>query len=685
MKKPAHNQAVSDGIDPQDIIRVLREKAWLILACAVVGGALGSAYITRSPRIFASREVVQVEQQAQNVINIQQVTSEELQSSEIVKTIEQNLVSLTLFDRVAKANNLTGGGGELAGRITAKIRTGTRLIDITAEDQNPEMAQKLAHSVVTEFVRQNAEASTASTETASRFLMEEAGQLKAKLEKSEQALQRYKEQTQAVSLEERQNITVEKLKDLNRRVTEAKAERLRLESDSAEVQTAAGNPEQLCKISTVVANPALLDYRKIIATQETEVAGLSERYRAKHPKMIQAKAQLANLRAGLPAEIQRAATAVVGLYEESKTTEQKFEQALHEQEQAALSLNKLSIPYNVLAREVESDRALYESVLKRMKETDVTRGLEPNSVRIVEAASLPMAPIRPDKVRIFLLAVVGGLFLGFGLAFGFNAMDGSFKSVEKAETLLGMPVLGAIPQHAGDAPLVFRESDSRAAESFRSLRTTLSLLGKVENRKVTLFTSAAPAEGKSFCAINHAVSLAQQGLRTLLIDADLRMPSVAATLLPSVKLAGLTDFLAGQATMEQVITHTDDEHLFLVAAGSRAPNPAELLGGADFGDLIARAATQFDRIVIDTAPVNAVSDTLLLVEHAHSVCLVVRGGKTARKSVLRASATLTAAGHRPVGVILNRLSVREGAGYYYDYSNGKYGHKSYGQSGLAVA
>jgi capsular exopolysaccharide synthesis family protein len=676
MKKPPSNSPAPDGIDVQEIIHVLVSKAWLIILCLILAGVAGGAYISRSPRIFASREVIQVEQAAQKVIAIQEVHQEELQGNEIIKTIEQNLISLTLLDRVAKENHLNEEGAQLAGRVTAKIRAGTRLIEITAEDQKPEMAQAIAHSVVKEFIRQNVETRTDSTQVASEFLIQEAQRLKARLEKSEQALQQYKEQTQAVSLEDRQNITVEKLKDLNQRVTEAKTERLRLESDRAEVEKLQGDFARLDTIASVAANPMLIEFKRSLASQEAAVAALGERYLAKNPKLIQAKSQLAMLQARLPAEITRAAAGVVSAYEASRSTEQKFEQALREQEQAALALGQLSIPYHVMVREGDSDRALYESVLKRMKETDVTRGFEQNNIRIIENAPLPKRPIRPDKMRLMLLALAGGLAAGLGLAFGLNALDSSFKTVDKAERVLNLPILGAIPRNANDGPLVFDDVTSAAAEAFRTLRTSLSLLGKAELRKVTLFTSAVPAEGKTFCAINHAISLAQQGLRTLLIDADLRRPSVSTTLLHKAVTPGLSDLLAGQSVFELSVHQAEQANLFVLPAGSRTPNPAELLSRSDLGALIAQAASQFDRIVIDTAPVNAVSDTLLLVEHAQSVCLVVRAGSTARKAVLRASATLTAAGHRPVGVIVNRLTIR-GGGYYYHYSHGEYG-KTYG-------
>ena len=403
MKKPTTPAASLDGIDLHEIAHVLREKAWLIAICAIIGGVIGGAHISRSPRIFGSREVIQVEQQVQKIINIQEVNPQEMQSNELVRTIEQNLVSLSLLDRVAKENKLAGDGAYLAGKVTSKIRPGTRLIDVIAEDEKPEQAQLIAHSVVREFIRQSVEQRTGTTEVASQFLIDESQRLKARLEKSEQALQSYKEQTQAVSLEERQNITVAKLKDLNQRVTEAKTERLRLESDFADVEKFRGNPEQLNAIGSVAANSGLVNFKNNLATVEAGVAALSERYRAKNPKLIQARNQLEAMQARIPMEIARAAAAVVTVFEASKNTEQKFEQALREQEQAALALTKLSIPYNVLMREVESDRALYESVLKRMKETDVTRGLEQNNIRIIESAGLPKAPIRPDKMRIMLL------------------------------------------------------------------------------------------------------------------------------------------------------------------------------------------------------------------------------------------------------------------------------------------
>jgi capsular exopolysaccharide synthesis family protein len=671
MKKTPTPTANLDGIDFQEIVQVLLDKKWLIIACLALGGIAGAGYIARSPRIYASREVIQVEQQQPKVLNIQDVNPQEAQSSEEVKTIEQNLLSLTLFERVAKALKLPGDGSQLATTVTAKIRLGTRLIDVVAEDENPAQAQAIASTVVSEYMHQTAEARTGSAQNASEFLLDEAKRLKAKLEKSEQALQNYKEQTQAVSLEDRQNITVEKLKDLNQRVTEAKAEVLRLESDRADIDKYRGDYDRMSSIASIASNPQLIEYKKSIDAQEAVVAEVSQRYRAKHPKFIEANNQLVHLKAHLPAEVVSAAQGVIAAYEAAVTTEKKFEQALHDQEQAALSLNKIAIPYDTLVREVESDRALYDAVIKRMKETNVTRNLEQSSIQVVENAVLPKEPVRPDKLRVALLALAGGLAMGVALSFGLNAIDSSIKTVDKVEKILGLPVLGAVPRSNVEASLVFREVNSGVAEAFRSLRTSLSLLGKSELRKVTLFTSAVPGEGKSFCSITYAISLAQQGLRTLLIDADLRMPTIAPTLLQRDVNPGLTDLLTGQTTIDKAVHTVYENNLFILPSGSRTPNATELLGRSDFGALLAQAGKLFDRIVIDTAPINVVSDTLLLVEHAQSVCLVVNAGSTARKAALRAAAALTSAGHRPSGVILNRITTQGDAGYYYTYGASK--------------
>jgi capsular exopolysaccharide synthesis family protein len=619
-----------------------------------------------------------------------------------MKTIEQNLSSTALLERLIHNMNLTLTDVGLepgtkpysqnemirafAKRISVKLQRGTRLISITVENENPTMAQTLSTNLVKEYIRGNLDQRVSVTQEANRFLIEEADRLKTKLQKSEQALQAYKEQNQAVSLEESQNITVAKLKELNAKVTDAKTQRLKLEADVTQVQKLGfQQPGNLLAIPSVAESKVVLEQKKSVTEQEGEIANFSQRYKPLHPKFIQAKSKLQELKSGLDQTIIKAAESVATAYEAAKETEAKFEAALKEQEQKALDLNKIAIPYNALAREVESDRALYNSVLTRLKETDVTKGIEQDNIRVVEPALTPDKPVKPRVSLILAGCLFGGTFLGVGICFGLDALDSSLKTVDQAEALLGLPAVAAVPKSdIGNSDehglLILREPHGAVAEAFRTLRTSLSLLGNQSDRRTFLFTSAIPGEGKSFSSTNCAIAFAQQGLRTLLIDADLRLPTVGKVFFNNNPHAGVSDVIAGQIPFPQAVRETDVNNLTVMTAGNRAPNPAELLAGTGFAELIKESLLRYDRVVIDSAPVNAVSDTLLLIKYISTVSLVIHAGKTPRKAVIRAVNKLADAGSRPVGFVLNRLPMHSGVNYYYYYSAGEYGKGVYGVS-----
>ena len=248
--------------------------------------------------------------------------------------------------------------------------------------------------------------------------------------------------------------------------------------------------------------------------------------------------------------------------------------------------------------------------------------------------------------------------------------------MEQAERVTGIPVVGAIPNRpkfdfARAGAVLVEEPDSIIAEAIRSLRTSLYLAGRKPGRKTCLFTSALGSEGKTFSAINYSVSLAQQGLKTLLVDADLRAPTVGKILSIKETAPGLADYLAGEAIVEQIISETDIPNLFVIGAGHAISSPAELLANRAFGDLLTEVGARFDHIVIDSAPVIPVSDTLLLIEHAQTVCVVARACKTPRSVILRAIQLLAQAGGKPVGLILNQIPSGRAFGYPYKYGGYK--------------
>lgn len=687
-------------INFHEIYYVFREKAWLILTSILVAGLIGGAYLMNAKKLYAARIVIQIEQTERKVVNIEQIDRQDLTDRDALKTLETALASRTLSWRVIETLKLTPGQLGLPDRperpysekeivdqferhVSVQLIRSTRLIAIDAEMEDKTLPPKICSTIVNEYVKTNLEQRVQINKEAGQFLVDQADELKKKLEKSEQSLQDYKEKNQAVSLDQSQNIVVEELKVLNAKLSAAKADRLKLESDFAQVQKLSGrDASELLKIGSIATDPGMLEQKKKVAEQEADIARLQQRYLPKHPKYIQAQSQLQELQDGLSRTAMRVAESLGNSLEAAVQTEKKLEDALREQEQKALELNKMSIAYNVLSREVDTDRALYNSVLSRLKETDVTRGLKQEQFRIVEAPVTPEKPVKPRKMFTLAVSLLAGFCIGVGLTIGLNALDSSLKTVDRAEKLLGLAAVGAVPKaRAGgavDPLMVLQEPHGAVAEAFRTLRTSMSLLGRDSDRKTFLFTSAVPGEGKSFCSINYAIALAQQGLRTLLIDADLRLPTIARRLFDDEPHPGTSDFIAGHVSLEEALRHSSVENLSVMTAGNRAPNPAELLAAGGFGDLLKRALTKFDRIVVDSAPVNAVADTLLLVRDVQSVCLVVHAARTPRKAILRACQKLTEAGARPAGQILNQLPSHGGAGYYYHYSAGEYGKGVYG-------
>ena len=652
--------------DVHAVMEVLRSKALLIAICTAGALLLAFIYTCFIPRVYSAQTVIQIQEEEQKVLKIEGVQSEDLKSLEALKTFEQKVTSPEVLLRVIHNSELRNDPTflpevehksdnalqkALARHIDTKLRRGTRLIDITVDHPSPVMAEKIAQLLVQEFVRWNFEAQRDAAETARRFLLDEATRLQARLERSEQALQNYKEQNEAVSLEDKQNITVEKLKELNLRVTTAKTERLKLESDYAE--TTSGNyrsPDELLNIPAIANTPAVADLRKSISEKEAHLATLKERYKSGHPKFIEATSELENLRMALDRAILKARDVLASSYQAAALTERKLDEALRQQQKAALELNKISIPYAVLARDTEADRALYNSVLTRLKETDVTANLAQNSVRIVARALLPDQPVSSKRNLALALGLLMGFACGSGIALISNR---SLNTFHQAEALLGVRSLSEIPRLRASRTEVkpaLLEHDPAAEDSFRNLRSSLLLIQQAKSRRTLLFTSAHPGEGKTFCAMNCAISFAQLGLKTLIVDADVRQSDLAQWFFPEAPPTGR-------------ILRTDVPNLSAVFADKAHANAQEFLPGLTFEQLMRQAGAKFDRIVVDSAPVNLVSDTLLFARHVESVCLVIQAGKTPVEDVIRAAQRLSEAGAAPVGFVWNQA--RSARGYYY--------------------
>ncbi len=627
----------------------------------------------------------------------------------------------------------------MAGMVRPSIRRGTRLIDLYVTHPDPVMAQRLAEAVGREYIRNSIERRASLSEEALRYLLEEEERLKTNLQKSEAAVADYKAKNPdalqlgggtaatgsqtgsgAGSGGPRGGLVEDKLQDLNNKVTASKADRIRLEGELEQIQQSRDNIDALLQISSISSAPMVTEARRTVTQIEAAITTYALRYKDKHPKMISAKASLADAKAKLREAVLAQPAILRNAIEQSKGTEASMSRALQDQQGVAVALNRTAIGWQELARQAETDRALYESVIRQIKETSLSKDVKSNAVSVIEHSPLPQSPVSPRPTRTILLGLLGGLAVGLAFIFGADALDRSIKTVDQAENTLGLPVFAAVPETTDEGPVsrlkrrsrrafgssnyrvVVETPESPAAEAFRNLRAALALLGPEVDRKVSLFTSAVPNEGKSFTSANYSLALAQQGYRVLLIDGDLRRPTLHKIFrFPSTKnnsdedsAPGVMDCLVGEADVASaarqipageiqivdenvavtgnILTATGGQ-LSVLAGGRRSPNPAEILAGPFFGRLIAEAATLFDRIVIDSAPILAVSDTLLMTPHVQTLCIVVRAAKTPRQAVRRALSLLAKSGIRPAGLVLNRLRRSRGVGYYYYYASHGYG------------
>lgn len=686
------------AISFNEIYHVLIEKLWLILTCILAGLLLGFAYISVATRKYEGKATIQVEQTDRPVVTVEKtVQQEDIKGLEILKTIESNLQRRSLLIKVLRrkefqndeklaelARNAENAAYEgalisLQKGIDAKLRRGTRLIDIAAEYPDPVIARDLANALADEYLKENFEQHSGTSENQNQYLIEEAQRMQEKLQSTQLQLQDFA-----------------RFDDLRSRMQE----------------------------------------------QQRQLDMLGQRYLDKHPKIIQARALLQDLRKEFVEEL-RQKVIRDQKRDQGKTPTEAID--LSDPDKVSQEIEHQESRFNILTQELETEKTVYDSVLQRLKETGINKDYNPVTIRIVERSPLPVVPVKPMKLLIIAIALVGGSSFGIGFAYFLNGLDSSFRTLDATEEYLELSALGAIPEirnptkeklifevpyttdnmlenslrqmvpkvqelkteiqetvrngkiapkrnrkmqrekevrEKGPGLILVNDPGSLAAEGFRSLRASLKLLGKAQERRSFLFTSAIPGEGKSFVSSNFALSLAQDGARVLLIDADLRRPSIHQYFGFKESRPGVSEFLSGEVDVLNQVRKTILANLSVMPAGGLAPNPAELISCGEFTKLLTLALNQYDRVVIDSAPVNAVSDTLLICDLVQTVSVVVRAGKTPRKAVQRAATALRQAGAPLAGFVLNRLPDRSSFGrspyYYYQTAEG-YGH-AYGNS-----
>jgi capsular exopolysaccharide synthesis family protein len=677
---------------------------WVILLCVIVAMLGSFSWAQRQLPVYTTKAVVEVAQQEERIVNVQAVKSENPGGMDYILTVAESLKADAVLLGAAKNSDLyeelrRSGMADaaivklLAMKVVTQWRKGTRLIDVVATDVDPARAAKLSNSVVEQYLAlATLNRSTISGE-ATEYLKEQAKRIEEELDKAHKDVAEFRLKHKNLPLDESSGSSVERAAQLSARLLDAKALHASLVAD---VERARAIPPEdydaLLKISSLATIPAVAAARTTLATREQEFESLKRRYLELHPRYIRAVENIEIARSGLRRLLGDAAPLLEERAGQTASNVRSLEDAVAAMGQENSSLNGILIPYQELRQKVETLQKRYDEITGRIADIGMKeKRADRVPVYLAAAAMVPSVPDRVSTPALLLRAAVGGILLGLGIIFLIDRLDQTYQSVEHVEAEMGVPVLSAIPDDSlekrklGGLPLV-SDRQSIQAEAYRTLRATLSLLGDESRRKVFLVTSAVPGEGKSRTSGNLAVAFAQRGLKTLLIDADMRRPSqqnlfsndlrpteaaIAATLKEdgagkAGKLAGLSEYLSGMAPLSEVCQATTVENLTVVLAGGRCPQPADLLAQKAFTDLLVRAQELFDRVVIDTPPVNSVADALVMAPSAHAVCLVVHSGSTSRRAVQRAIESLRRAKGNTVGVILNRQ--RAGVyGYYYNY------------------
>lgn len=560
-------------------------------------------------------------------------------------------------------------GDALVSRLSVALVRGSQLVDLTYDSSDPAFAAQAANVFAEEYVAQNLAIKVAALENGATWLTGEVARQQQTVQQSERGLALYREKQDAGALDSSQNIVVARVNQLNDAVTKARTDRIQKEGLWKQIQSAGQDAES---ISSVIANPFIQQLKGQVTQLQQDYSRTSERYGEKHPDVLKVTSQFANAERQLEAEIKKATVNAKNDYDAALTQERVLQESLNDSKVAATDLSRKGVDYSVLERQAQSNREIYNQLLTREKELRVVANSRTNNVRVVDRAEVPGAAFTPNHRSDWLYALAFGLVLGIGIAVGLDYLDDTVKTPEDVTRRLKLRFLDLVPSVPGlHHPLISGPVPHDFGEAYRSIRTALVSQVTSNGAKIVLVCSSQPLEGKTTTSVNIAMALAFGGSRVLLIDADMRRPSVHKAL-RMTNDRGLSHLLAGQARMREVVQRTQDPNLLAITAGRTPANPSELLASDRMRALIAGLEVgPFDWVLIDTPPVLAVTDAVILAPLVSAVTFVIGSEMTRWRLAERALETLLSSNPRKVLAVLNKVNFARNSYYYSRY----YGHQ----------
>src|ERR1700686_410467 len=723
-----YNVAPSQESTMREHMRVLIKRKWMVTA-VVVGIFMAVAFASlRETPIYEAVGQIVVNKADSNLITFKdsvpvvdyydqsdldtevRILQSDLMALQVIRQLnldkrpefgghsDQKQANLVADPLQSDSNHTSALLSRFRGNLKVTLIPNTRVMEIHYTSTDPQLAASAVNTLAATYVEQNFKTKFESTMQASDWLSKQLVDLQMKVETSQEKLVRYQREHEILGTDEKQNIITQKLEEHNKETTMAESDRMQKEAIYR--QTQSNDPVAIAAaiISDTPmggsgAGSALLDkLHDQQASLRIQVAELSTQFGPSYPKVEQLDNQIKEIDHQLQLETSKAVDHLKQRYLAALQRETMLRAAFDKQKQEANKLNESAIEYSILKRDVDSNRTLYEGLLEKLKEAGVTAGLRSNNFRIINAARVPTSPSEPNIPRNLSFALVLGIISAVGLAFLLESMDNTVRTPEQAQAISGLPSLGMIPlgskstsRGAAGKRLALTASkevvetvtqvrpQSQMAESYRALRTSLLLSNLGAPPKVIMVTSARPQEGKTTTSINTAIVLAQKGVRVLLVDADLRRPSIHKTLGMGPR-SGLSNVLTGSATLQQTITTSPIlPNLFIMPAGTPPPNPAELLASSNMGDLIVELRELYDHIVIDTPPTLSVTAAVVLSPRAAAPILVIRSGQTTKPALRCARDILMQVNAHVAGVLLNAVDLTSPDYYYYYEYQGKYG------------
>jgi succinoglycan biosynthesis transport protein ExoP len=726
-----HGSDNTPEIGLMDYWRVIIARRWTVLAILFTSLIVTLIWTLKQVPIYQATATVQIDRTNPNVLNFRGVYEIESATDDALRTQFEVLRSRTLARRVIESLKL-GQRAEFKAQppsLVASYRKAlsdllspprpvepgepdnlrplidsyvtnlkiqqvrqSRLVTISFESENPSLAAAIINSHAANYIDQNLLFKWEASLQASKFLEDQLTNQKANLEKARDRLQAYSEQKDIRFTGEGKNTAEEKLKQLEEALTKARADRFSKQAYYDELHDKSKVPD----VVQITNDSLIASLTNQLADLKKDQASLTVQLGPEMDQVKSVKRKIEETERSLEEQKKRVIGKIDTEYLIAVRNEDFLEKAVNKQTEIVVKINQELTQYEIMKSEVKTTEEMYSGLLNRSKEAAVSAGLNASNIRIVDRAEIPTAPVRPKKSVNLMFGFALGLVFGVGLALFQNYLDDTFKTTADVNRFLNTPVLGVVPRldsvtgrhgygygksavasgYGGSLTprsrieLTTHEAQSSViAEAYRSIRTSLLLSSPDRPPKTIVVSSSLPSEGKTVSAINMAISLTQAGSRVVLVDADMRKPRIHTVLAVDSKI-GLSSFLAGAATLRDVIQECQVPNLFVIPCGVLPPNPAELILSARFNQLLDVLREYFDYVVIDTPPLNSVSDARVLGTICDCVTMVIKASSTSRSQVRQAFDHLLQTQARIAGVILNDVDVRKRSYYSSQYYYG---------------